>query len=154
MTVQCNHLSSYQIYHLCIIFPIRIRFRTSLCWHQVGVRGQLWVWWVPSIRWKRKVCWTLCSTWEEFLGQHGNNNHTYTHKQKFVYEWELNRWADQNTGYETEAAVTRVNDFASKTATSEVPLSKALDLQLWFRCEMLQEHLEKKTYDWIKFEWY
>lgn len=101
------------MYHLSIISPTRIRFPTSLCWRQVGVRGQLWVWWVPFIRWRRMVCWTLCSTWEEFLGQHGNNNHTYTHKVEFLYEWELNRWMADGWW----------------TAISDVPLRKALDLE-------------------------
>lgn len=69
------------------ISPSRIVFPTSLCWHQVGVRGQPWAWWAPSIRWRKRVCWTLCSTWEEFLGQHGNNNHTCTHQHELVYVW-------------------------------------------------------------------
>ena len=71
----CIYLS-----HLCNPpFSSRTLFLTSASWHQGEARGQLWVWWVLSIRWKRKVCWTLCSTWEDFLALPGRDAHTHTH---------------------------------------------------------------------------
>lgn len=78
-----KHHYSFHIDHCSIISPSRIQFPTSPCWHLVGVRGQLWVCWAPFIKWKRRVCWTLCSTWGEFLGQHGN--YTFTHNDKFFH---------------------------------------------------------------------